>query len=121
MRRFAAGRVGPDSPPGTSIRDRPLGRIGIVLAVLLIAFVASRSCASVGNRISQDEAVAIAKRQIDYVPEKVQVRLLKRGLQSRPFWAVSLSTLAADGSLERVTVVVIDARSGRVDEIRSPS
>jgi peptidase YpeB-like protein len=112
----------PSSDAGArrGLRDRPLGRIAILLAVLLIAFVASRSCASVGNRISQDEAVAIAKKQVDYVPEKVQVRLLKRGIQSRPFWAVSLSTVAPNGSLERVTVVVIDARSGRVDEIRTP-
>jgi hypothetical protein len=102
-------------------RDRPLGKVAIILAILLVAFVASRSCASVGDRISQEEAVSIAKRQIDYTPDKVQVRLFKRGLQSRPFWAVSLVTVGSDGRLERATVVVVDARTGEVDEVRRQS
>jgi hypothetical protein len=110
-----------DAGDRRGLRDRPLGRIAILLAVLLAAFAASRSCASPDTRISQEEAVAIAKKQIDYVPEKVQVRFLKRGFQSRSFWAVSLSTVGADGRLERVTVVVVDARSGAVDEIRRQS
>jgi hypothetical protein len=100
------------------LRDRPLGKIALLAAVLLLAFVASRSCASVGNKISQDEAVAIAKEEIDYAPDKIQVRLFKRGFQSAPFWAVSLSTVNSEGQLTRTTVVVIDARSGRVDEVR---
>jgi hypothetical protein len=100
------------------LRDRPLGKIAILAAILLLAFVASRSCAGVGNKISQDEAVAIAKNEIDYQPNKVQVRLFKRGFQSRPFWAVSLSIVNSEGVLTRTTVVVIDARTGRVDEVR---
>jgi hypothetical protein len=110
-----------DAGDRRGLRDRPLGKAVLLLAVLLLAFVASRSCAAPGTRISQDEAVAIAKRQIDYEPEKVQVRFLKRGLQSRPFWAVSLSTVGPDGRLERTTVVVVNARSGDVDEIRRQS
>jgi hypothetical protein len=46
----------------------------------------------------------------------VQVRLFKRGFQSRPFWAVSLSTVTS-GNLRRTMLVVIDARSGRVDSV----
>jgi hypothetical protein len=41
-----------------------------------------------------------------------------RGAQSRPYWAVSFSTVAADGTLENVTVVVVNAESGEIEEIR---
>ena len=61
--------------------------------------------------------MAIAKRQVGFRPDRVQVRLFKRGLNSRPFWAVSLATTNADGRVRRATVVVIDARSGRVDSV----
>ena len=108
-----------DAGTARGLRDRPLGKIAILVAILALAFVASRSCASVGNKISQDEAVAIARQEIDYAPDKVQVRLFKRGFQSAPFWAVSLSTVNGQGQLTRTTVVVIDARSGRVDEVRT--
>jgi peptidase YpeB-like protein len=113
----------PSTNAGTrrGLRDHPLGRVAILVLILLLAFVASKSCAGVGNRISQEEAVTIARKHIDYTPERVMVRLLKRGVQSRPFWAVSLSTVRPDGSLGRVTVVVVDARSGDVEEIRAKS
>jgi hypothetical protein len=51
----------------------------------------------------------------------VMVRILKRGLKSRPYWAVSLATFTDTGALERATVVVIDAKSGEVGEIRRGS
>jgi hypothetical protein len=49
------------------------------------------------------------------------VRLLKQGLKSRPYWAVSLATYTDTGALERATVVVIDAKSGEVSRIRRGS
>ncbi len=69
-------------------------------------------------RVSQERAIAIAKRQIDYRPDRVQIRLVKRGFQSRPFWAVSLSTLDSNGQVDRASVVVVDARTGDVTEVR---
>jgi uncharacterized membrane protein YkoI len=107
-----------DADRTRGLRDRPLGRVAILLAILVVAFVASRSCASVDTPLSQDEAVAIAKKQVSYTPEKVQIRLLKRGIKSHAFWGVSLSTVNPDGSLGRVTVVVVDAETGDVAEIR---
>jgi hypothetical protein len=110
-----------DAGTARGLRDRPLGKVAIVLAVLVAAFLVSKSCGAVGDEISQEQAVEIARTQIDYEPERVMVRLLKRGVKSRPYWAVSLATVADTGALERVTVVVIDAKTGAVGEIRRTS
>lgn len=110
-----------DAGTARGLRDRPLGKVAIVLAVLVAAFIVSKSCGAVGDEISQEQAVAIAKQEIDYEPERVMVRLLKQGLKSRPYWAVSLATFTDTGALERATVVVVDARSGDVTQIRRGS
>ena len=110
-----------DAGIARGLRDRPLGKIAIVLAVLLAAFLVSKSCGAVGDEISQKQAVAIAREHVDYKPERVMVRLLKQGLKSRPYWAVSLATFTDTGALERATVVVIDAKTGEVSEIRRGS
>lgn len=58
-------------------------------------------------------------REVSYRPDRTQVRLVRRGLpQSRPFWAVSLSTLDSEGRLDRVTVVIVDAQTREVEEVR---
>ncbi len=86
--------------------------------MLLLALLAARTCASRDTEVSQEEAVEIAREEIDYEPDRVGVRFLPRGVQSRPSWAVSLATVGADGELTRVTVVVVDGRSGDVLEVR---
>jgi hypothetical protein len=110
-----------DAGTARGLRDRPLGKVAIVLAVLVAAFIVSKSCGAVGDEVSQEQAVAIARQEIDYEPERVMVRLLKQGLKSRPYWAVSLATFTDTGALERATVVVVDARSGDVTQIRRGS
>ena len=106
------------SERGRSLRDRPLFRVAALAQVLLLAVVASRSCASRDTEISQEEAVEIARDQIDYEPDRVGVRFLPQGFQSRPSWAVSLSTENAQGELTRVTVVVVDGETGEILEVR---
>jgi hypothetical protein len=112
-----------DTPPtdagsARGLRDRPLGKVAILLAVLLVAFLAARSCASRETEISRDEAVEIARDEIDFEPDRVGVRFVPRGVQSRPFWAVSFTAEDAQGELDRVTVVVVDATTGQIDEVR---
>lgn len=92
--------------------------MAILLLVLLVAFLATKSCASRDLEVSKDEAVEIARREIDFRPDRVGVRFIPRGVQSRPFWAVSLSRRDADGNLDRVTVVVVNAETGEIAEIR---
>lgn len=84
------------------------------MAVLLIALLASRSCASSRADVSQQEAIAIARKQLDFKPECVQIRYVRRGIPGRPFWAVSLWTLTPKGDFGRVAVVLVDAKDGSV-------
>jgi hypothetical protein len=109
--------AGSEPAPSRGLRDRPLGRILLLLAVLVVAFVASRSCASRDTEVDSDEAVEIAREEVDYEPERVMVRFTPRGIDSRPHWAVSFSVVDAAGNAERVTVVLVDARTGDVVEV----
>ena len=111
-------------PPTTAgtrpgLRDRPLGKLALLAGVLLLALLVSRGCGSSGDEISKEEAIAIAEREVAYRPDRVQVRLVRRGFQSRPFWAVSLATLDSRGRLDRVTVVLVDAQTRDVEEVRT--
>jgi hypothetical protein len=86
--------------------------------VLVAAGLVAKNCGSRETQVSKEDAVVIAKREIDYEPERVLTRFVPRGFQSRPSWAVSLSTLDSRGDVERVTVVVVDGVTGDVVEIR---
>jgi hypothetical protein len=105
----------PSIAAGT-LRDRPLFKIGAVLVVLLAAYLVSRSCGSVGDEISQDQAVEIAKGQVDFEPEQFQVRLFKKGIDSHPYWGVSLYN-GPRTQPTRCRVVQVDAVTGRVAAI----
>ena len=103
------------------LRERPLFRVAALAVVLLAAFAASRSCASSGTKTSQSEAIAIARKQLDFTPKCVQIRYLRIGLQSQPVWAVALWTLK-NGRFDRVTTVMVAARTGQVVSVnRQPS
>jgi predicted sulfurtransferase len=90
----------------------------LLAAVLVAAFVASKSCASRETKVSQAEAVEIAKRQVDYTAARIITRFIPRGVKSRPTWAVSLERRDVSAGVAPTTIVVIDARDGHVIEIR---
>ena len=72
--------------------------------------------------MDKEKAIKIAVRQLDFKPECVQVRFLRRGFRSYPYWIVSLWTLDARKRFERVTLVEVDARTGKVARVtRHPS
>jgi hypothetical protein len=104
--------------PSRPFRDRRLGRIVILVVVLAIALLVAKSCASRETDVGQDEAIEIAREEIDFEPERTMVRFLPRGVDSRPFWAVSFSLLDTDGNPEYITVVVVNGTTGDVEEIR---
>lgn len=114
----------PEAPaPQRDLRDRWAFRVVALLAVLVAAGVATRSCASSGD-VSKDEAVAIAVEQVDFRPECYQVRFFRAGLKSTPFWAVSVWRLNKAGGFRRIAVVQVNARTGAVVDVdensRSP-
>ena len=88
------------------------------MGVLALAFAATRGCASRETEVSKEEAVEIARAEIGYEPDRVMTRFVARGIESRPSWAVSLATLREDGTFERVTVVVVDGRTGDVVDVK---
>ena len=105
----------PSIAAGT-LRDRALFKVGAVLVVLLAAFLVSRSCGRVGDEISQDQAVEIAKGRIDFDPQHFQVRLFKKGIDSHPYWGVSLYN-GPRTQPTRCRVVQVDAVTGRIAAI----
>ena len=100
-----------------AFRDRALTRIAILAVVLVAALLVARTCGSSQPTVSQEEAIEIAKRQVDFEPRAVQIRNVPRGLEGRRSWAVSLYT-GTIGSPGTCRVVEIDARSGQVAQVR---
>jgi hypothetical protein len=94
----------------------------VLVCVLALAFVASRSCQQDQVRLTKEQAIATAERQVDFDAARKQVRLLRRGLNSKPYWIVSLS-IPRTGDLDsqefaELAVVEIDANTGKVVEVR---
>lgn len=95
------------------LRDRPLFRVAALAVVLLVAFLATKSCARHDNNVSQDEAIALARKEVAFTPDKVQIRYVPRGVPPVYYWAVSLYTLK-DGSPDRIRVVLVNATTGAI-------
>jgi hypothetical protein len=98
-------------------------RVGVVLLLFAFTFFFAKSCQDDQIKITQDEAVALAKQQVDFVPENTQIRLLRQGLDRRPTWVVSLSIpKGPEGPnpdrFERLALVRIDATNGKIDSVQ---
>jgi len=105
-----------DAGTKRGLRDFPLGRIAILVAVLLIAFVVSKSCGNNHPDVPSAEAIDIAKRQIDFAPDGVQIKNVPRSLQQRRVWVVSLYTGTATAP-QLCKLVEIDAKTGAVNSV----
>jgi hypothetical protein len=92
--------------------------LGVFLLLLVVTLLASRTCGSTSELIAKDEAVTIAKREIDYPIDGTNIRFLRRGVSQHPYWAVSLWQRGEGGvGYQRITVVVVDAETGRVAQV----
>jgi hypothetical protein len=87
-------------------------------ALVIVALVISRVVGHGGAQVSEERAVEIARPQIDFTPEGHNIRLVRRGIPPRPYWAVSFWIKDAGGDPTRVTVVVVNADTGAVTEVR---
>ena len=93
--------------------------MAVIVAVLVLAFVAAQTCQKSQIRIDKDQAIAKAEREIDFTPTRTQIRLLRQGITSEPFWIVSLSIAGTrDDTFRALAVVKIDANSGKVTSVR---
>jgi hypothetical protein len=105
-----------DAGKGRGLRDRPLGRIAILIAVLALALVVARTCGSSQPDVSADEAVEIARGQIDFDAPEYQIRNVPRGFEHRA-WIVDLYT-GTPRNPGRCNQVEIDADTGEVIKVR---
>jgi hypothetical protein len=95
-------------------------RVGLVVALLAVTFVAARGCQQSQIRITKQQAVERAEARVPFEPTRVQVRMLRQGLTSRPFWIVSLS-VPREGSpqvFDQLAVVRVNANTGTVEDVR---
>lgn len=110
--------VGRNDPATRRRAGRAVLGLGAVLVVVAVTgfFRADR-----GIAVTKEQAVAVAEQQIDFEPERTNVRLVRRGFGSIPYWAVSVSIPAPGGGFEELVTVLVDARSGQVAEINRGS
>jgi Peptidase propeptide and YPEB domain len=111
------GTASTDAGSGRGLRDRPLGRIALLVAVLLFALLVARTCGSTQPDVSADEAVEIARAEIDFEAPEYQIRNVPRGFDRRA-WIVDLYT-GTPRNPGRCSQVEIDAESGDVISTRS--
>jgi hypothetical protein len=96
-------------------------RVAVIAAVLVLAFVAAQTCQKSQIRLDKGQAIAKAEQQVDFTPQRTQVRLLRQGLNSKPYWIVSLSRPGkAEGTFSDLAVVRIDANTGKVADVKPP-
>jgi hypothetical protein len=86
-----------------------------LLGLFVVCLLVASSCQRRQIRITKESAIATATRAADFRPERTQVRLVRQGLNGRPFWAISLSIPSADGKgYARVSVARVDANTGKL-------
>jgi hypothetical protein len=88
--------------------------VALIAVGLLLTRVLDRS----GARVSEERAVEVARPYAGFTPEGHNIRLLRRGIPPKPFWAISFWIKNASGDPTRVTVVVVNADTGDVTEVR---
>jgi hypothetical protein len=115
--RVRIERPAEEDPPRRPLRPSKGGVLAFV-ALLAVTAVAAQSCQQSQVRVSKERAIATARPQAGFEPQRTQVRLVRQGLNSHPFWAVSFSVPARDGNgYAELTTVRVDANSGKVDSV----
>jgi hypothetical protein len=90
----------------------------VIVGVLVLAFFVARGCQQSQVRITKEQAIGTAEREVDFEPRRTQVRLLRQGIDSTPYWIVSLSVpRSREGTFSRLAVVRVDANTGKVEEV----
>ena len=93
-------------------------RVAVIAAVLVVAFVVAQTCQKSQIRLDKDQAIAKATEQVDFKPTSTQIRLLRQGLTSKPYWVVSLSRPRKDeDGFSALAVVRINANTGKVETV----
>jgi hypothetical protein len=102
-----------DAARSRDLRDHPLGRVALIVAVLAFAFLSARACQS-SDKVSSERAVELAKTEATFTPDRTQVRLVQRGIPPRGYWAVSLYDVGVNGRPIRVAIFLVDRKTGEI-------
>jgi Peptidase propeptide and YPEB domain len=92
--------------------------LAVLGLVLVAAFVFAQTCQKDQVRVTKEQAIQTAREQVSFEPERTQIRFLRQGLGSRPFWIVSLSIPGeTDDTFKQIAVVRVDANTGEVEDV----
>jgi hypothetical protein len=89
-----------------------------MVGLIVLGLVLVRVLGHGNARVSEERAVATARPSAGFTPEGHNIRLVRRGIPPRPFWAISFWIKDAAGDPTRVTVVLVNADTGDVTEVR---
>jgi hypothetical protein len=97
----------------------------ILLAIILIVGYLGGCLGK--TTVDRDEAIRIARHQIDFVPERTNVELGRQGFPPKAVWGVTFWIEAKDGGeaaergdeFERRTAVEVHADTGEVLRVHS--
>jgi len=90
-----------------------------MVALLVIGLALTRLPGRGQHNVSEERAIEIARPEADFTPEGHNIRFLRRGIPPRGYWAVSFWIKDKTGHATDVTVVVVDAETGQIAEVRS--
>ena len=104
----------PNAAKPRDIRDSWLFRGAVLAVVLSVALLYSRGCQEQSRPISSDEAVALARAEVSFTPDRHQVRFLQQGIPPRAYWGVSFVEDGPNGVAVKNEVFLVDAKTGDV-------
>ena len=103
---------------GRTLRRRPAPGVVVLILALVGAFLVSRGCQRTQVRISEEQAVVLGERQLDFDPQGHNVRIVQRGIPPKRYWAVSYFIRRPNGNgYLKLTVLLIDVNTGKVEVI----
>jgi hypothetical protein len=89
-----------------------------MVGLLLVGVVLTRVLGKTRPHVSEAKAVQIARPKVDFTPQGHNIRLVRRGIPSRPYWVISFWIKKSTGGYKRITVVLVDSDNGRIVEVR---
>ena len=89
-----------------------------MVALIALGLLLTRVLGKTTPKVSKDDAVAVARPNVDFKPQGYNIRLVRQGIPPRPVWAISFWIRKAEGGFSRITLVLVDANSGRVMQVR---
>jgi hypothetical protein len=93
-------------------------RVAFMVALLALGLVLTRVLGRTDTKVSKDDAIAVARPKVDFKPQGHNIRLVRQGIPPRPVWAISFWIRKAEGGFSRITIVLVDANSGRIMQVR---